>query len=251
MDNLLDFIQDIRVVLTIAGLLAIFVGILGKIECTWFSLRLKRFQRLLFTLLGIFLLLLPLISLRQSYSIPSGTIVAFSGTRPPDGWLLCNGQSVDEIKYDKLFGVISTIYGHGNNRGEFKVPDLRGFFLLGKDNMGNQPAGRIEDPNSSMLNGQGGEELHELSIDEIPVHHHDYNDIYCSIEHVDDVYRRNLKRKNISLRGGDSGLLGLKHNGLDNDNCGYEFLRDTEPNGKGKKHNNMPPFVTLNYIIKH
>ena len=44
-----------------------------------------------------------------------------------DGWILCNGQSLDTTKYATLYGIIKSDYGMDGTK--FRVPDYRGFFL--------------------------------------------------------------------------------------------------------------------------
>ena len=44
-----------------------------------------------------------------------------------NGWILCNGQSLDTTKYATLYGIIKSNYGMDGTK--FRVPDYRGFFL--------------------------------------------------------------------------------------------------------------------------
>ena len=44
-----------------------------------------------------------------------------------NGWILCNGQSLDTTKYAALYGIIKSNYGMDGTK--FRVPDYRGFFL--------------------------------------------------------------------------------------------------------------------------
>jgi microcystin-dependent protein len=65
--------------------------------------------------------------------VPIGTIVPFAGPKsnnPPTGWLYCDGTSyaITGI-YGKLFTAIG--YTWGKEGGNFRVPDLRGYFLRG------------------------------------------------------------------------------------------------------------------------
>ena len=48
-------------------------------------------------------------------------------TENHDGWILCNGQSLDTTKYATLYGIIESNYGMDGTK--FRVPDYRGFFL--------------------------------------------------------------------------------------------------------------------------
>lgn len=73
-------------------------------------------------------------------NVPPGTIVAYAGAAIPDGWLLCNGQSISgNPKYAALATLI------GNN-----VPDLRGEFIRGLDN------GRGVDTGRTLRSSQAG-----------------------------------------------------------------------------------------------
>jgi microcystin-dependent protein len=63
-----------------------------------------------------------------------GTIKSCASDIIPSGFLNCNGQIVLIADYPKLFDVVGTRWGHGNNDGlSFHLPDLRGRFLRGQD----------------------------------------------------------------------------------------------------------------------
>jgi microcystin-dependent protein len=75
---------------------------------------------------------------------PPGTIVAFGGPNLPTGWLLCDGSTVSNAMYPRLFAAIGTAWGNGtidqgaletpaNPATGFNVPDLRGMFLRGRN----------------------------------------------------------------------------------------------------------------------
>lgn len=67
---------------------------------------------------------------------PPGTISAFGsdGATPPPGWAWCDGalQSRTDNNYVDLFAAIGTVWG-ADTATQFRVPDLRGMFLRGKD----------------------------------------------------------------------------------------------------------------------
>jgi microcystin-dependent protein len=92
----------------------------------------------------------------QDATAPRGLISMWSGSQPPSGWLLCNGQSF--TKEDGSYEVIG-----GETR---KTPDLRGRFVLGSG----QGAGLT----NRTLSSKGGEETHTLTVDEMPEHSHSY-----------------------------------------------------------------------------
>ena len=70
----------------------------------------------------------------------SGAIVAFAGTTEPEGWLFCDGAAISRTRYENLFNAIGEIYGAGDSSTTFNLPDLRGRFPLGLDNMGGTSA---------------------------------------------------------------------------------------------------------------
>lgn len=64
--------------------------------------------------------------------VPAGTIVPFAGPKSniPVGWLYCDGSSYASTgMYGALFSAIGNSWG--NDGGNFRVPDLRGYFLRG------------------------------------------------------------------------------------------------------------------------
>ena len=64
---------------------------------------------------------------------PVGSIIAFAGDAPPNGYLECDGSEVSRTTYAALFAVISEMCGNGDGSTTFNLPDLRGRFLRGWD----------------------------------------------------------------------------------------------------------------------
>ena len=67
---------------------------------------------------------------------PVGSIIAYGGTTPPEGYLLCNGQAVSRTVYATLFQAIGTAYGTGDGSTTFNVPNLIDRFVEGSENPG-------------------------------------------------------------------------------------------------------------------
>lgn len=61
--------------------------------------------------------------------VPTGTISAFIGSTPPDGWLLCDGQT--DLTKDPKYKNLADMLAPGDWETSMKVPDLRGMFLRG------------------------------------------------------------------------------------------------------------------------
>lgn len=73
---------------------------------------------------------------------PAGSVTAFAGEVPPDGWLLCQGQELNIADYPALYAAIGTTWNTQTNptsgsaysapaAGKFRLPDFRGSFLRG------------------------------------------------------------------------------------------------------------------------
>lgn len=102
--------------------------------------------------------------------IPVGTIVPFAGTKIPDGWILCDGRSLETSKYSKLYEAIGSLWGSGGS-GSFNIPDLRGRFLRGVDG----DAGRDADKDTRLASnpgGQTGNTVGTVQEDEFKNHNH-------------------------------------------------------------------------------
>jgi len=67
---------------------------------------------------------------------PIGTVISFAGKLndiviEEQGWLYCNGNTLNRTKYAALFSVIGTNFGDGDGQSSFNLPDFRGVFLRG------------------------------------------------------------------------------------------------------------------------
>lgn len=173
-------------------------------------------------------------------SMPIGTISMFAGATAPTGYLLCQGQAVSRTTYANLFTVIGTTYGTGNGSTTFNLPNLQGRFALGKNS-------------SHALASTGGAETVTLSTNEIPAHTHGSKSLTGSAEAYGDT----------GILGGSGGTWGIISKGdggyigpsWTDGYAGYKLNIDAthEHNsvGGGADHENMPPYQTVNYIIKY
>jgi microcystin-dependent protein len=90
------------------------------------------------------------------YLMPVGSVVAFVGPNIPEGWLLCDGRSINRTVYSDLFDAIGTSWGTANSI-EFNLPDMRGQFLRGIDNSPTQGASDTDpDRTSRIVSNSGG-----------------------------------------------------------------------------------------------
>jgi len=69
--------------------------------------------------------------LANAVANPTGTVIAFSTSSIPAGYIKCNGSAVSRTTYSTLFAEVGTLYGSGNGSTTFNLPDLRGEFIRG------------------------------------------------------------------------------------------------------------------------
>tara|TARA_R110000803_G_scaffold36064_1_gene77676 strand:+ start:100 stop:675 length:576 start_codon:yes stop_codon:yes gene_type:complete len=62
----------------------------------------------------------------------TGTILPWTTSSAPSGFLECNGAAVSRSTYSALFGVIGTTYGAGDGSTTFLVPNLADNTPIGK-----------------------------------------------------------------------------------------------------------------------
>ena len=158
--------------------------------------------------------------------------MAYAGASAPSGWLLCNGAAVSRMTYATLFGIIGTTYGVGNGNTTFRLPDLRGRFPLGLDNMGGTSAGRVAATAADTRGGSSGAETHTLTVAEMPDHDHRLK------AKIDNQSLNYDPQHRFSMHRDRTGRTGWGRSG------------NMENTGGDQPHNNMPPYLTLNYIIK-
>ncbi|GEP56735.1 tail fiber protein [Reyranella soli] len=95
----------------------------------------------------------------------TGEVVPFAGSAAPAGALFCFGQVVSRTTYAGLFALLGTTYNTGGEAGtDFRLPDLRGRVVAGKDDMGGSSAARLNTMASTTLGGAGGAQTAPLSV---------------------------------------------------------------------------------------
>ena len=144
-----------------------------------------------------------------------GEIRMTAANTPPSGWLVCDGSAVSRSTYSDLFNSISTTYGIGDGSTTFNLPDLRGRVPLG--------AGQGSGLTNRTMGQELGQENHQLTVNEMPSHSHQYNNPVAGAQGATWAWVANYK-------------VGL--------------LNSTSVGGD-LPHNNIQPSVVVNYIIKH
>ncbi len=149
----------------------------------------------------------------------------------PKGWAQCNGQLLPISQNTALFSLLGTFYG-GDGKSTFALPDLQGRAALHQG----QGPGLSE----RFLGEQGGSETITLLVTEMPVHTH---------------------IANAKVAGGQPSPAGLVWGTSSAAKVAAFFYAPAAAapvnmnptalsiTGGSQPHNNMPPYLTLNYCI--
>jgi microcystin-dependent protein len=150
---------------------------------------------------------------------PTGTVLTYAGSSTPTGYLLCDGNAVSRSTYSALFAVIGTTYGAGDNSTTFNLPNLKGKVPAGRDSA---------DTSFDNLGKTGGAKTHTLTVDEMPSHNH---------------------RKATKYTTGTTNFTDPQSwPRVDATSVVANLFTDNT--GGGQAHNNLQPYIVLNYIIK-
>ncbi len=157
----------------------------------------------------------------------------FAGSFAPKGWALCNGQIMPISQNTALFSLLGTTYG-GDGRSTFALPDLQGRSPVHH--------GWGAGLDTVDLGQQLGSPTVTLIGSEIPAHSH-------PVASAPDGTRgttgnpsgaawatSRIGRATEELYGGGAGTLTMGPGAL-------------SVEGGDQPHNNMPPYLVLNFII--
>lgn len=149
----------------------------------------------------------------------------FAGNFAPRGWAFCNGQLLPVSQNTALFSLIGTTYG-GDGRTTTALPNLQGRAPM--------HPGRGPGLTSRRLGQRGGTEMVSLSEAQMPNHTHS---LMTSIEDGDRRSPGNSSfGRGTALYGPPNNLGAMDSNTLAN-------------SGGSQPHNNMQPFLAINFII--
>lgn len=138
-----------------------------------------------------------------------GEIRLWTKAAAPSDWQLCDGSAISRTTYANLFAIIGTTFGIGDGSTTFNIPDYRGSFPIGVGS-------------SYVLAATGGAATHTLTTAEIPGHTHSIGNVTT----------------NQQVNAG-ANTTYLNHTG------GIA----TGSTGGGGAHENLHPYLALNYII--
>ena len=158
-----------------------------------------------------------------------GEIRMFAGNFNPNGWMLCQGQTLPIAENEVLFQLIGTTYG-GDGEETFNLPNLSSRVPL---HMGTNAGITYQ------LGEMAGTEQETLTVNQIPSHTHP--ELVANVPATDQAPTGKIlalptsTQPNLIFWGSDS-VVAMNSNAI-------------QPAGGSQPHENMQPFLCLNFII--
>ena len=160
-----------------------------------------------------------------------GEIRIFAFDFAPLGWAMCNGQLLPISQNTALFSLIGTTYG-GDGQNNFALPNLQGRFPI---HIGEGPG------QASYAPGQeGGTETVELQINEMPEHNHR---VACLQGEAASPRPAGNFPAILAVPSDSNALL---YAATSNSLMAPTAITNT---GGSEPHENMPPYLALNFCI--
>lgn len=198
----------------------------------------------------------------------AGMIYMYAGSTSPSGYLICDGSAVSRTTYSALFAIIGTSYGSGDGETTFNVPNMNGRISVGVSE-------------NYALASVGGSESVSLIANDLPSHVHEvpqhghantlgFDTPSLSHTVTQPVFKYNnpsstasRKNANPASRSGYSGTssstASRATDATISDHASaactmggsieYSDPYDSGTSGGGVAHNNMQPYIVMNYII--
>jgi microcystin-dependent protein len=159
-----------------------------------------------------------------------GEIRIFTGNYAPRGWMFCNGQMLPLSQNTALFSVLGTTYG-GDGKSTFALPNLQGRMPL------HAGSGAGPGLTQRLIGETDGSDSVTLVKGQLPTHSHTLMSATAPTASAPDA--------TVSLANTGDG--SKAYNAVNpHAKMGGQTLLAA---GAGAPHNNLQPYLALNFII--
>jgi microcystin-dependent protein len=151
---------------------------------------------------------------------------------PPKGWAFCNGQLMPLSQNTALFSLLGTTYG-GDGKSTFALPNMQG-------NAAMHP-GQGQGLSLRDLGETGGSQNVSLLQSEIPFHTHN---MMAFTQVPGDLFGPTAQSNAVLARSNNGAVYNTNTSG-----AVQLAPQALAPAGASLPHNNMQPYLTLNFCI--
>ena len=151
-----------------------------------------------------------------------GEIRMFGGNFAPAGWMLCQGQQLAISENDVLFQLIGTTYG-GDGQSTFNLPNLQGRLPMHQGS-------------NFIMAQMAGAETVTLTTQQLPIHSHP---MAASLNNA----------ASSTVTGNVVGQVGATQIYREVPAASPMASQACTPTGGSQPHDNMQPFLCINFII--
>jgi microcystin-dependent protein len=148
----------------------------------------------------------------------------------PTGWAQCNGQLLPISQNTALFSLLGTFYG-GDGKSTFALPNLESSVPLN--------AGQSPGTSDYFLGQQSGSQFVTLLTAEMPLHNHGFIG-------ANETGEQGSLTNNVSLANSTGGAIYQSNSSASLTNMNFQAITVA---GGSLPHNNMQPFLTVNFCI--
>jgi len=191
-------------------------------------------------------------------SSQAGNITATARSTAPSGYLICDGSSVSRTEYSTLFAAIGTAYGVGDGSTTFGIPNLKGRVIVGVDAV---------QPEFDVRGEVGGSKAETLTTAQMPAHTHiqdAHNHTQNSHNHTQNAHGHTVLRSTTAGGGSNRFSQGpAPTSATTAEDLGTTVATNiattatniaatatNQNTGGGGAHNNLQPYMALQYLIK-
>jgi len=177
---------------------------------------------------------------------PAGSIMCYAGSMSSStslaGWLLCDGAAYSKTAYGNLFSIIGTTYGTGYGSTYFNVPNLKNMFVCGGSS-------------GTDYGTTGGRSSYTILANNFPAHTHTGNTANNDRDHYHSFPNKAQHNGNPNAPGnqvfgnwsaGEYAPINTSDRSSD-----HSHNYTTASVGGGIAIEIIPPYVTMNYVIKY
>lgn len=165
---------------------------------------------------------------------PVGTIQSYAGPIAPPGYVLCDGAALSRAEYPALFDLVGTLYGAGDGKTTFNVPDARGRVLVGRS---------VDHTEFNVIGKTGGTRAVALTAAQLPPHDHKLS----PGGHAHSFSWGGSGGTNVHVQNAIAAVGAPPSNNLTTYQGEWSKTATT---GAGETHTNLQPYITVQHIIK-